>query len=163
MKNKFFKFMGIAMLAMLCFTFSSCGDDDEKGGGNTNTNANTGLSGYYAPVNNMTEAVRLAKSDAEFYGTAIQWPVGGGFTCYHFINGNTVEHLWVNLYNTYKPNTVCTTTMAGMTVYVVSEYVWGSYTYELKNDILYISNGTVTPFYAGSFTIPTEYTFTKLN
>ena len=38
------------MLAMLCFTFSSCGDDDEKGGGNTNTNANTGLSGYYAPV-----------------------------------------------------------------------------------------------------------------
>lgn len=143
MKNKFFKFMGIAMMAMLCFTFSSCGDDDdEKGGGNSNSNTSSGLTGYYTYVDAFADYVRdnIFDDDGE---------IGIGCVFLHIIDNNTIERGMITAYKYPQNNAVYTKNIAGTTLYfVVYRLDWVcKYTY--SDGALYVSNGDIYTIYNG--------------
>lgn len=154
MKNKFFKFMGIAMLAMLCFTFSSCGDDDdEKGDGNTNTNANTGLSGYYAQIDEecfvtWDDPYKYLGRDCAFEDLPESWI----FKLFiHFIDNNKVETGYLRVYNKPQQNAVFTKSYNGTTYYFVVDVDRSAvYSYTISNGTtIYITSGSVCTIHDG--------------
>lgn len=142
MKNKFFKFMGIAMMAMLCFTFSSCGDDDdEKGGGNSNSNTSNGLSGYYTFTDYYVESVQNNWYDDD--GEV------GGYVFLHIIDNNTIERGMMHANKNPQSNAVFTKNIAGTTLYFVVDYLDWVCKYTYSDGALYVSNGDIYTIYNG--------------
>ena len=135
--------MGIAMMAMLCFTFSSCGDDDdEKGGGNSNSNTSNGLSGYYTDVDDFADSVRNNIFDD--YGEN-----GIGRVFLHIIDNNTIERGMIKAYKYPQSNAVCTKNIAGTTLYFVVDYLDWVCKYTYSDGALYVSNGDIYTIYNG--------------
>ena len=147
------------MLAMLCFTFSSCGDDDdEKVGGNTNANTNsesadsdsntntkTGLSGYYANIDVFESYVLndyFYSQEGSDYGYAF-WFWSGTFAesaFYHFSDHNTVKagRLRANKYP--QSNAIASKDVAGTTLYFVVQSVDWVDNYTISDGAIYFSN-----------------------
>ena len=134
--------MGIVMMAMLCLTFSSWGDDgEEEGGGNSNSNSSDGLSGYYTYVDAFADYV---KNNYIYDGE-----IGIGCVFLHIIDNNTIERGMIEAYNYPQSNAVCTKNIEGTTLYfVVYRLDWVcKYTY--SDGALYVSNGDIYTIYNG--------------
>lgn len=135
--------MGIAMMAMLCFTFSSCGDDDdEKGGGNSNSNTSNGLSGYYTFVDYFANDVK----NNQFYDNG---QIAMGCVFFHIIDNNTIERGMITAYKYPQSNAVCTKNIEGTTLYFVVDYLDWVCKYTYSDGALYISNGDIYTIYNG--------------
>lgn len=134
--------MSIAMMAMLCFTFSSCGDDDdEKGGGNSNSNTSSGLTGYYTITDWYVDWVQGNCFDDD--GSV------GGCVFLHIIDNNTIERGMMHANKNPQSNTVATKNIAGTTLYFVVDYLDWVCKYTVRDGALYISNGDIYTIYDG--------------
>lgn len=142
--------LNIALLAMLsCTFFSSCSDDDEKNGG---------FSGVYTVdgfIKDIQEDIENGWIENDG-GTSTAW---SGF---YFTNSNTVEKILIRAYTRPKSNAICTKTISGKTIYFVKTESRGLYSYVIKDNRIYITNGNIGPVSNNSFYIDGQR-YSRLN
>lgn len=127
----------MAMMAMLCLTFSSCSDDDDEKSGNSE------LSGYYSHYS-FIDAVKNNEFDEDgssWYSTVF----------IHFIDNNTIERGMIYAHKKPQSNAAFSKNIGGTTLYFVVDYLDWVCKYTYKNGALYISNGDIYTFNNGFF------------
>lgn len=149
--KKYYLLLSMALLAVLSFSFTSCSDDDddEKSGS---------FAGYYTNVdwfyNEIQEVIKENLMDDDGFM--------GGMLGYNFTNSNTVEKVQIWAYAKPKSNPICTKNISGKTVYFVKEKSYGVYSFTIKDNSIYMTDGSIGTISDNSFYIEGQR-FSKLN
>lgn len=150
--KKYYLLLSMALLAVLSFSFTSCSDDDdddEKSGS---------FAGYYTNVDKFSKDIQedIEKNFVDDDGF-LEGRLG-----YNFTNSNTVEKVQIWAYAKPKSNPICTKNISGKTVYFVKEKSYGLYSFTIKDNSIYITDGSIGTISDNSFYIEGQR-FSKLN
>lgn len=129
------KYLLMAFIALFtCVSFSACSDDDD------------GFTGNYVPVESMEESLRDWGEEEPSMWNDRECQLGA--ISFNFMNGNTVEKYWAEAYTYSRSDAFYKGNIQGHTYSLVKAKPV-RYTYAVKGNKVYITDGTIGTIYKG--------------
>ena len=126
----------VLLLTICSAAFVACGSDDEEEGGS----ANSLTGGRWIPLENIREGIA---TDSELFPEWFESTESlGGWVSWKFLDNHTVVKFMSEIYPCKRNDAFYSEKMSGHTISLV-EKDGSSYTYAIKDGLIYISNGTI--------------------